>query len=76
MRLPGAKIHQLRALRAQLGSLGSHRHRCGNLNPANTVGQYLLSSRGSHCLSIFSDFRRNVLLKTATLDGGRIPPGT
>src|SRR5277367_543361 len=57
MRLSGAEIHQLGALRAQLRGLGGHRHRRGNLNAADTVGQYLLSSRCSHRISIFSDFR-------------------
>ena len=56
MRLAGTKIHQVRALCAQLGSLGGHRHGCRNLNTANTVSKNFCRSGNGHDASIFTDF--------------------
>ena len=56
MRLSGAKIHKVRALCAQLGSLGGHRHGCGNLNTAYTVSKNFRRSGNCHDASIFTDF--------------------
>ena len=56
MRLAGTKIHQVRALRTQLGSLGGHSHGCRNLNTANPVGKYFRRSSNCHDASIFTDF--------------------
>jgi hypothetical protein len=50
MRLPGAKIHQLRTLGAQPGGFGRDRHGSGNLNAANAIGEYLGSGRHSYYL--------------------------
>jgi hypothetical protein len=55
MRLAGAEIHQVGALRAQFGGLGGHSHGCGNLNPANAVGKDLGRSGNCHSTSIFTD---------------------
>jgi hypothetical protein len=41
MRLAGPEIHQVCALGAQFGRLGSYSHGCGNFNPANSVGKDL-----------------------------------
>jgi hypothetical protein len=45
MRLPGAKIDQLRTLGAQPGGFGCDRHGGGNLNAADAIGEYLGSGR-------------------------------
>jgi hypothetical protein len=39
MRLPRAKVHQLRALRAQLRGFRGHSHGGGYLNPPDPLGE-------------------------------------
>jgi hypothetical protein len=48
MRLAGAEIHQVGALRTQFGGLGSYGQRGGNLDPADAVGKDLRRSGDCH----------------------------
>jgi hypothetical protein len=59
MGLSGAEIHQIDALRAQLGGLRGHSHGCGDLDPANAAGKDLGRRRDCHSTTIFTDFPRN-----------------
>ncbi len=56
VRLAGAEIHQVGALRAQLGGLGGHGHGCGDFNAADAIGKDFCGSGDCHDTSIFTDF--------------------